>query len=111
MKFKCKKRDTTDCTKWLCDVDNCKKYDPIKANNQPEPTTAEMLLWLAENESVDIWHTANKETAIIWRNGEEYKFIFKTLAEAINAAYEWAKQEERNANIGTGKSRYYDIKQ
>jgi len=66
---------------------------------QPEPSTAEKLFWIAENESIDIWHTASKEIISVWRNGEEYKFIFKTLVEAINAAYEWArKQEEQNDN-------------
>ena len=77
-------------------VNNCLVCGKIW-EKEHEPTTAEMLLWLAENESVDIWHTANKEIAIIWRNGEEYKFIFKTLAEAIKQAYDWAKQEEQNA--------------
>ncbi len=50
-----------------------------------EPSTAEKLLWLAEN----------KEIAIIWRNEEEYEFIFKTLVEAINAVYERAKTLKR----------------
>ena len=106
MKFKCKKRDTTDCTKWLCDVDNCKKYDPIKANNQPEPTTAEMLLWLAKNTNIGITKTCmfvNIKT-YVWDNGTaeilakrgQKAIMVKELDEAIKFAY-LKKQEEQNA--------------
>ena len=63
---------------------------------QPEPTTAEMLLWLAENESIDIWHTATEGIIYVWRNGNAVKFEGKTLSEAIKQAYDWARKEEQN---------------
>ena len=62
---------------------------------QPEPTTAEMLLWLAENESIDIWHTATEGIIYVWINGDAVKFKGKTLSEAIKQAYDWAIKEEK----------------
>ena len=64
----------------------------MKREKRNEPSTAEKLLWLAKN----------KEIAIIWKDREEYKLNFKTLAEAINATYEWAKEN----NIGTKSESY-----
>lgn len=62
-----------------------------QADKQPELSTAEMLLWLAENESIDIWHTATESKIYVWRNGNAITVRGKTLTEAINAAYDWAK--------------------
>ncbi len=68
---------------------------------QPEPSTAEKLLWLAENFNVNIQDDCGIEVVIECRKngrwadylvGDEYES--KTLAEAINAAYEWARKEE-----------------
>lgn len=66
-----------------------------------EPSTAEMLLWLAENFNVNIQDDSGIEVTIEDRKngrwadyfvGNEYES--KTLAEAINAAYEWAIKDE-----------------
>lgn len=62
---------------------------------ETELTTAEKLLWLAENESIDIWHTATEGIIYVWRNGNAVKFKDKTLDKAIKQVYDWAKQEER----------------
>lgn len=61
---------------------------------EPKLTTAEMLLWLAENGSIDIWHTTTEGIIYVWRNGNAVTFDGKTLTEAIIKAYKWAKEEQ-----------------
>ena len=74
---------------------------------QPEPTTAEMLLWLAKNTNIGITKTCmfvNSET-FAWDNGTaeilakrgQKAIMVKELDEAIKFAY-LKKQEEQNAN-------------
>lgn len=67
---------------------------------ETEITTAEMLLWIAENFNVNIKDGCGIEVTIEDRKngrwadyfvGNEYES--KTLAEAIKAAYEWAIKE------------------
>lgn len=66
---------------------------------QPEPTTAEMLLWLVENFNVNIRDDCGLEVYIEYRKngrwidyfvGDGYKC--KTLSEAIKQAYDWARR-------------------
>lgn len=45
---------------------------------QPELTTTEMLLWLAENESIDIWHTATEGIIYVWQNdGRSNGYLYR----------------------------------
>lgn len=90
--MKCPKCGSALDTGFNCPKCGYKRYE--QADIQPEPTTAEMLLWLAENESIDIWHTATEGIIYVWRNGNAVKFEGKTLTEAIIKAYEWARKEE-----------------
>lgn len=63
----------------------------------PEPDTAEKLLWLVKNKlSVTAFNAEwGKHVRVKKRVGEEaVEFKGKTLEEAINAAYEWAKEQE-----------------
>lgn len=71
---------------------------------QPEPTTAEMLLWLVENFNVNIRDDCGLEVYIEHRKngrwidyfvGDGYECKTKTLSEAIKQAYEWARKEVR----------------
>lgn len=92
------------CLKCGEDLDtglNCYKcgYLGIK-KIELEPTIAEKLLWLAENFNVHIQDDCGLEVTIENRKngrwagyfvGSEYET--KTLAEAINKVYKWAKKE------------------
>jgi hypothetical protein len=75
-----------------------------RARNIPEPTTAEMLLWLVENFNVNIRDDCGLEVYIEYRKNGRWIDYFvgdgyecKTLSEAVKQAYDWARKEEQNA--------------
>ena len=111
MNLKCTKCGSENATeslryrgKWI----HCSDCGCDIRPNPPEPTTAEMLLWLAKNTNIGITKTCmfmNSET-FAWDNGTaeilakrgQKAIMVKELDEAIKRAYEWAKkQEEQNA--------------
>ena len=56
-----------------------------------ELTTAEKLMWLVENLSIDTGNSIQYKIIVVWKNGLSYRFGGKTFEETINQAYEWAK--------------------
>ena len=70
---------------------------------QPEPSTAEMLLWLARY-NIDIIHASFKDICSsgeyvivkVWQDSTVTPYKGKTLDEAVKRAYDWAIKEERN---------------
>ena len=66
---------------------------------QPELTTELKLMWLVEKYlSAGITIQSAKNTYIWIGPAYTKHYIGKTLAEAINAAYEWAKEQEDESN-------------
>lgn len=61
----------------------------------PEPTTAEMLLWLCENENIDFRYADGEHIISVWQYLKQFKLKSKVFEEAIKQAYDWVKQEEK----------------
>ena len=70
-----------------------KSYEKIKVKLvQPEPTTEQMLYWLCLNFPLVIEPNFDNLEITLIKGYKEYVF-YGTPDQAINAAYEWAKEE------------------
>lgn len=71
-----------------------------QSETQPEPSTAEMLLWLVENRKFPIIFNTVNCFAICAIPNDRYYFYgnasdeYKTFSDAISAAYKWAKEQK-----------------